>query len=254
MLLCIDSGNSKTKWAVFNSTGEISHVGSCLNNGLSAKLFPPATLYQRVMLSNVAGEKQQACLINHLAGASKPVHTLQSSACLGELRNHYQPAQSLGSDRFAAMLAAYHMTGSSCVVVNAGTAVTIDALSIKHKQADFIGGWILPGYQLMQQSLTLNTAQLPNTVGLSPLANKAVFADNTQDAMQLGALHGIIGAIQCMLNALSERDGHASLIVSGGDASLIKSHLPVTTPCTIVDNLVLHGLYFIDRLQQSESP
>ncbi|MEY3797972.1 MAG: hypothetical protein RLZZ572_153, partial [Pseudomonadota bacterium] len=42
-------------------------------------------------------------------------------------------------------------------------------------------------------------------------------------------------------------------IISGGDAALIKTGLAVTTPCSIVDNLVLHGLYFMDRNLQSES-
>ncbi len=254
MLLSIDSGNSKTKWAVFNPAGEITIAGSCLNSELSDSCLPQAAQYQRVIVANVAGENHQAHLIKSLANPDAAMHRLQSPARIGDLHNHYQPAQSLGCDRFAAMMAAYHMGHGSCVVVNAGTAVTIDALSVKNNQADFIGGLILPGFNLMQQSLSLATAQLPSTAFMSDLANKSMFATNTQDAMQAGALSAIVGAIQEMLAALSAFDkAKPNIVIGGGDAALIKSALPVTSPCTIVDNLVLHGLYFIDRNLQSES-
>ena len=163
MLLCIDSGNSKTKWAVFNSAGEIVNFGSGLNSELADLAFPSASAYQRIIVSNVAGAAHQASIINRLTNKQAPMHTVQSPDVMAGLRNHYQVAQALGSDRFAAMMAAYCMQKTSCVVVSAGTAVTIDALSVHGAQADFLGGWILPGLHLMQQSLTQATAQLPKT-------------------------------------------------------------------------------------------
>jgi type III pantothenate kinase len=170
------------------------------------------------------------------------------------LRNHYQVAQALGSDRFAAMMAAYCMQKASCVVVSAGTAVTIDALSVHGTQADFLGGWILPGLHLMQQSLTQAAAQLPETSFSSKPAEQTKFARNTEDAMQFGALNAVVGAIKEMSAALTANDNKPPhIIISGGDAALIKIGLAVTTPCSIVDNLVLHGLYFMDRNLQSES-
>ncbi|MBZ4200939.1 MAG: type III pantothenate kinase [Methylotenera sp.] len=254
MLLCIDSGNSKTKWALFNPAGEIDDFGNCLNSELTDTSLPQPSQYQRVIVANVAGENHQTDLIKNLANPAAPIHWLQSPAHMTGLHNHYQNPQSLGCDRFAAMMAAYCLGYGACVVVNAGTAVTIDALSIKNKRTDFLGGLILPGFHLMQQSLALGTAQLPATAFKSDLANKSLFANNTEDAMQAGALNAIVGAIHEMLTALSAfDDSRPSIIIGGGDAALIKSALTVTNPCTIVDNLVLHGLYFIDRNLQSES-
>ncbi len=254
MLLCIDSGNSKTKWAVFNSAGEIVDFGSGLNSELADLAFPSASAYQRIIVSNVAGAAHQASIINRLASKQAPMHTVQSPDVMAGLRNHYQVAQALGSDRFAAMMAAYCMQKTSCVVVSAGTAVTIDALSVHGAQADFLGGWILPGLHLMQQSLTQAAAQLPETSFSSKPAEQTKFARNTEDAMQFGALNAVVGAIKEMSAALTANDNKPPhVIISGGDAALIKTGLAVTTPCSIVDNLVLHGLYFMDRNLQSES-
>ena len=253
MLLCIDSGNSKTKWAVFNSAGEMVDFGSGLNSELADLAFPSASAYQRIIVSNVAGAAHQASIIKRLA-SKLPMHTVQSPAVMAGLRNHYQVAQALGSDRFAAMMAAYCMQKASCVVVSAGTAVTIDALSVHGTQADFLGGWILPGLHLMQQSLTQAAAQLPETSFSSKPAEQTKFASNTEDAMQFGALNAVVGAIKEMSAALTANDNKPPhIIISGGDAALIKIGLAVTTPCSIVDNLVLHGLYFMDRNLQSES-
>lgn len=253
MLLGIDCGNTKTKWAVFNPTGEISEFGSCLNSQLSDAALPPAINYQRVIISNVANAALGACLIERLTETDMPIHSLQSPASMGGWRNHYEPAQSLGCDRFAAMMGAFHKVNSSCVVVNVGTAVTIDALSIKNKHADFLGGLILPGLHLMQNSLAQATAQLPDNAWQSSLHSVGIFAKNTLDAMQVGAVAAIIGAIQQMATALAAHDQHAPhILISGGDAALIKTHLTLTTPCSMVDNLVLHGLYCIDRIRQSE--
>ena len=253
MLLCIDSGNSKTKWAVFNSAGEIVDFGSGLNSELADLAFPSASAYQRIIVSNVAGAAHQASIIKRLA-SKLPMHTVQSPAVMAGLRNHYQVAQALGSDRFSAMMAAYCMQKASCVVVSAGTAVTIDALSVHGTQADFLGGWILPGLHLKQQSLTQAAAQLPETSFSSKPAEQTKFARNTEDAMQFGALNAVVGAIKEMSAALTANDNKPPhIIISGGDAALIKIGLAVTTPCSIVDNLVLHGLYFMDRNLQSES-
>jgi len=254
MLLCIDSGNSKTKWALFNGAGEIVDFGSGLNSELSDLSFPSASQYQRIILSNVAGAAHQASLIQRLASSHAPLHTIESPSAMTGLRNHYQVPRTLGSDRFAAMMAAYCMLKTSCIVVNAGTAITIDALCVKNTQADFLGGWILPGLHLMQRSLTEATAQLPEAAFTGEVAEQTKFARNTVDAMRFGALNAVIGAIKEMSAALAAQDSQSpQIIISGGDAALLKTGLALTTPCTVMDNLVLHGLYFMDRNLQSES-
>ena len=141
--------------------------------------------------------------------------------------------------------------------MNAGTAVTIDALLANNQeQAEFIGGMILPGISLMQQSLGLATAQLPN-IQTEPSKTDTtnqyqdIFAKNTVNAMRAGAINAACGAIKEMHTALAalavEGNQAPYILISGGNAQLIQDNLlgDVTNLALIVDNLVLRGLYVI---------
>ena len=141
-------------------------------------------------------------------------------------------------------------------MVNAGTAVTIDALTFNNKKAEFIGGMILPGIHLMQQSLGFATAQLPSistesTVESTNKFYQDIFAKNTADAMRAGAIHAACGAVRQMHTKLALQCNQSPyILISGGNAQLIKDNLldDVTNQALIVDNLVLRGLYLIEDL------
>lgn len=263
MLLTIDAGNTRTKWAVLNVSGGISHSNACNNGSLTNADLSPTTLgYERIIISNVAGEQHAALLSNKLSAYGLPIRWIKASAQACGVTNQYAVAETLGSDRWAALIAAWHLKQAPCIVVNAGTAVTIDALQDKTTltaQADFIGGMILPGLNLMQQSLGLATAQLPehNTASDFMAATDAeLFAQSTQVAIYSGALYAITGAIALMAQALQAKTQQApSIIISGGNANAIHDSLvhSVTNPLLIVDNLVLQGLFLLEKFMQSES-
>src|SRR4051794_2109068 len=73
------------------------------------------------------------------------------------VRNYYEEASQLGSDRWAALIAAWQQQRQGCLVVDAGTATTIDALS---DTGEFLGGIITPGVDLMQKALMENAGSL----------------------------------------------------------------------------------------------
>ena len=257
MLLTIDCGNTRTKWAVFNVTGNISSQGACLNAELMTIDLSPNTLnYERVIISNVTGDQYVPALKKSL-DSKVNVHWLKSTSQICGVFNRYTNPEALGCDRWAALIAAWEIKQAPCVVVNAGTAVTIDALSSNHHQAAFIGGLILPGLNLMQQSLGQATAQLPaNTSDTSTVPiNKDIFPKNTIDAIHTGALQAITGAITLMsYNLHTECKQLPYILISGGNAQAIKDSLmsDVTKQALVVDHLVLHGLYLIDKFMQSE--
>ena len=177
--------------------------------------------------------------------------------------NHYSKPETLGTDRWAALIAAWNIKHAPCVVINAGTAVTIDALNLSTddhaQQGEFIGGLILPGLSLMQQCLGLATAQLPKTSKESPVITQAdagIFATNTVDAIQSGALHAIVGAITLMVQALQMQSKQLpSIIISGGNAKIMHEYLSthVTNPISIVDNLILQGLFLLESSMHTNS-
>jgi len=253
-LLAIDAGNTRVKWGLFDANGTLLVNGACLNAEIVYTKLPAAA---RIIISNVAGEyiKKQ---LEEILPKHIPTHWITAKANECGVSSHYDQPEKLGTDRWAALVAAWHIKQRSCVVVNAGTALTIDALTSNNGEGEFIGGMILPGIHLMQQSLGVATAQLPNIQSeksASSVTNQYqdIFAKNTADAMRSGAINAACGAIKQMhtvLVALNPESKQAPYIfISGGNAQLIKDNLlsDVTNLALIVDNLVLRGLYLIDN-------
>jgi type III pantothenate kinase len=151
------------------------------------------------------------------------------------LNSYEHPAQ-LGSDRWAALIAAWHLELASCLVVNCGTATTVDALSA---EGEFLGGLILPGVDMMRSSLAAGAAQLAQTVGVW-----REFPRNTADATFSGSIQAAVGAIRLQFEALAVR-GSVRCLLSGGAADKVQTHLKL--PLVRVDNLVLRGLQIIGQ-------
>lgn len=234
MILALDVGNSRIKWglydgAVWRSKGwtalaDIAELGSDL-----LALEPPA----RIVISNVAGQKIEHELERLISHWPCETSWIAAQAVQCGVTNRYNTPTQLGSDRWAALIAAWRRCGRSCVVVNAGTAMTVDVLS---DRGEFLGGLIVPGLTTMQSALATKTAALEMAPG-----HYSAFPTRTEDAIFSGALTAMAGAVEKMLERLGTRQGHApDCLISGGDAGLLCGQLSVAA--TIVDNLVLDGL------------
>jgi type III pantothenate kinase len=152
------------------------------------------------------------------------------------VRNYYAEPSQLGCDRWAALIAAWELQRQGCLVIDAGTAMTVDALS---DTGEFLGGIITPGLALMQKALVENTASLEQGNG-----KFCEYPDRTEDAMYTGALHAMAGAVDRMAVILSATLGRVPhCILSGGAAQQLQAQLDVTTE--VIDNLVLDGLRII---------
>ena len=135
---------------------------------------------------------------------------------------------SLGVDRWCALIGARGITSAPCVVVLAVTATTIDTVAGAGR---LLGGLILPGLELMRRSLARDTAALPLATG-----HYATHPRCTDDAIVSGCLEAQCGAIE---RACARLGGDAHCLLSGGAAGVIGEHLKV--PHRLVDNLVLEG-------------
>ena len=253
-LLAIDAGNTRVKWGLFNTSGKMIESGATANAELQSIQLPRAT---RVIISNVAGNIIATQLKALIANTSNIIWlSAQASAC--GVRNQYQTPTLLGTDRWAALIAVWQIKKSPCIVVSAGTAVTIDALTVdtSNNQGLFLGGLILPGLDLMQTSLGAATAQLP-TINHDNGSAKSIkfFATNTAEAIQSGALNAVLGTIARMATALQEHCvGTPTIVISGGNAQLIAEQLQQTStlPVSLIENLVLQGLYQLDHFMENE--
>jgi type III pantothenate kinase len=251
MLLLIDAGNTRIKWAITDlahDTG-LPPVWHRIDSVNHAELDSLGSVWAgftvtRIVISNVAGEALQARLANMLQQAVPGVspERFQSSQSCAGLRNGYRNPTQLGSDRFASAIAAHALYPQRALIVaTCGTATTIDAVS---PDGIFLGGMILPGLQLMAQALAKNTAQLPQIA--ASLSMNYAFADNTDQAIVSGCINAQLGAIMQAHDALhTSLDQPVDCIISGGAASYLTPHLGIS--CHHVDNLVLIGLYVVAR-------
>jgi type III pantothenate kinase len=122
-----------------------------------------------------------------------------------------------GVDRVLNVAAAYEQMDKACLVVDAGTAVTIDCCN---DAGEFLGGAIAPGAALMLDALHEKTAQLPRVKTLRPPAKP--FGQNTEEAILHGVYHGIRGMVKELAELYATELGNwPDLIATGGDAEVL---------------------------------
>ncbi|MRW87234.1 type III pantothenate kinase [Pseudoduganella sp. FT26W] len=249
MILLIDAGNTRVKWALVQADGAL---GAWIAHGAATHADTPQLELSwceaaashgvsRIVIANVAGNAlrvQLEYVLQRCLPAIQPEWFASLPALAGVTNGYRNPAQ-LGCDRFAAAIAGHTLEpGLPVVVVNCGTATTIDAVTA---DGVFLGGMILPGLGLMASSLARNTAQLPQIAQDGKLPDG--FADNTDDAILSGILAAQSGAIE---HACAAHKAEAC-IISGGAAPFIAPMLKV--PYRIVENIVLIGLHAAVRTE-----
>ena len=244
-VLAIDAGNSRIKWGLADGAngGWLRHAwlntADAAGMGDAIKDLPAPAC---IVVANVAGEAVRAALTRALAPLNVAPIWIQAREQQCGVRSGYANAAQLGADRWAGLIAAWNLHRAACVVVDAGTTMTVDALSA---EGVFLGGVIVPGLELMRGSLARGTAQLK----LAPGAF-CYFPDNTVDAIMSGALNALAGTIERMRGYMEQtgqrnESGAPLVILSGGTAALIQPQLNGRTE--LVDNLVLDGLLVIAR-------
>lgn len=228
-ILAIDAGNTRVKWGLHDGVRWVRQ--GAVPTGQCASLAADFTSADRVVIANVAGDKVRNALAAALPGVEPDWIVARAQQC--GVRSSYADPPRLGPDRWAALIAARHLHGGPCVVVNAGTTMTVDALSA---DAIFLGGFIVPGYALMREALAGNTAHLHLREGAF-----SFFPDNTGDAIASGALNALAGAVDRMCRYVVETgESEPAIVLSGGDAALLEPRLSARVE--VVDNLVLEGL------------
>lgn len=254
-LLLLDAGNTRLKWAVLDTylvgqSGDDLSVPfpwlsqGALNYDTLATL--PALCQQTGVPDacygvNVAGEAVAVSIQQALAPTGLVPVWLSATVAAGGVTNGYRPPESLGADRWAALRAARQRTPVAVLVVSAGSALTVDALST---DGQFLGGIILPGIQMMRHALANATAQ----VGIQNGAVRT-WPDTTADAVETGLLAACTGAIETLYSRLETVAGtKPQILLTGGDAPGIAPLLSLNA--RIIPGLVLEGVYYLSQEKQ----
>ncbi len=234
MNLLIDAGNSRVKWGWHDGQrwASVSTVSLIEFAAANHDINPFAATHEdpdRIVISNVAGEGAHQLIVNWTSIFEAEPLWLHGEAARCGVRSRYDEPEQLGPDRWAALIAAHALHVGDCVVVNAGTATTVDLLSAA---GDFLGGLILPGVDLMRFVLHEHTGKLPIQEGSFRRTPTC-----TIDAIESGCRHAQAGAVERMLRLAAPG---ALCLVSGGAGHALIEQLEI--PTRYVENLVLEGL------------
>lgn len=230
MHLFIDAGNTRIKYAGHDGTAWVFRSWAD-SNAAAALSLPTGFIPQRILIASVATAETNAAMMRQLAGWAERIEWFRATAACAGLRNDYAQPTQLGADRWAAALGAWNLVRGACLVVNAGTATTLDMIT---SEGVFAGGCILPGLEMMRRSLAQGTADLPLAEGLLQARPR-----NTADAIFSGCLNAQLGAIERMRAALPAA---APLVLAGGAALALRDHL--TGQLEWAPYLVLDGLLY----------
>ncbi|HLL11890.1 MAG TPA: type III pantothenate kinase [Rubrivivax sp.] len=246
--LAIDVGNTRLKWALFAAPqlgSALLHQGVVFLETIDALAdthWKPLPAPHSMLGCVVAGDAVRRRVEEQLELWDMPPRWVVPSAHAAGLSNGYDYPSRLGADRWVALAGARSRAlaavGSGCaprpaLVVMVGTCVTVDALDAN---GHFLGGFILPGFGLMQKALEMGTAGLK-----VPTGEVVDFPTNTSDALMSGGANAMAGAIERQARRLHVLTGQEPLLLmTGGAASKLA---PITDlPFETVDALIFEGL------------
>jgi len=240
----MDVGNSRIKWGVLED-GQIRRTGHISRERIRDKGLQVITTkiprrVDEVFVSNVAGTSF-ATRLSGVVGmhCECDVRFARTARSGWGVTNGYTQPRRMGVDRWVAMIGAFAELKSACVVVDVGTAMTIDALD---DEGQHLGGQIVAGVATMANALATAASDIPE-VKPGPgrgQADLAMFAHNTAAAVREGAQNAVAGAVDRAIQTLRSNAYKPVVVLTGGDASRILNALcetPLHRP-----HLVLQGL------------
>jgi type III pantothenate kinase len=130
----------------------------------------------------------------------------------------YDEPRNVGADRIANAIGAYDLYGGPTVIVDFGTANTVDAVSEK---GEYLGGAIFPGIEISLDALFARAAMLRRVELVPP---KNVIGKSTIEAIQSGAVYGYTGQVDGLVDRFQGELGPCTVVATGGLAELIMPH------------------------------
>lgn len=237
--LYFDLGNTRIKWWDGDRSGILTYDE--LPGNVVDLCNRSRSLDEMVFSSVVKGDRRERFLNSVSQCAVRVVRECVVTAnALGVVCAYSDPTR-LGIDRWLAVVGAWGLLGHSALVVDLGTAVTLDFVA---KDGMHLGGYILPGLQLAVRGLLSGTSNV--IVDHDKLAAATRLPGrNTTDAVYHGALAAISDVIERSLSRLKLDYPEAKLILSGGDARLVARQLDCQYE--IRDLLVFEGMSLLHR-------
>ena len=237
MYLLIDIGNTRIKWQQRDDK-DIVLTDSILVEDFMDIDFSVIKSVEKIMISNVNHSIVLDKLKEILSTFKCPI--IEATSVSNEyLINDYEDQNTLGIDRWLTALGAWKLYQRPLLVINAGTAITIDLIEFDQKdKAHFKGGMILPGVAISLGILNNSTNLIDTEIGQSHYPSL-----NTKDAVTTGIMTSIQGGINLVCRKLPSS---LPILLTGGDADLIyeKSEEDWKSRIKLENDLIFEGLLF----------
>lgn len=239
MKLLLDAGNSRIKWQLRDRADIVcSGVDIAETAGLFREMDDRLwTQVDSVAICTVRSESAREALVRAIELHTQvPVRFFWTEPRFGDLVCAYENPSTMGADRWHAMVAAWEVFKGACVVIDAGSAITVDwiAASGRHE-----GGYILPGKNLMLDALSQKTARV--------LFQREQTLASVSPGQTTGecVLHGVNWLLRALAIELG-RETAVPVMVTGGDGPYLKKALSESAdpalPVQLSPDLVLDGL------------
>jgi type III pantothenate kinase len=149
----------------------------------------------------------------------------------------YDNPKEVGADRVANAVGAYDLYGGPCVVIDMGTATTVEAISAS---GEYLGGAIMPGVAISLEALYQSAAALRRVEMVEP---RNVIGRSTVESIESGTLYGFAAQIDGLARRFMEELGPSTVVATGGLSSLIAPHSDTIEH--VEPWLTLHGLRIV---------
>jgi pantothenate kinase type III len=241
-MLTVDLGNSRLKaqrWERSSAGFEpgARYVGDPLDLAPFARWLGRGVALP-CALSSVAGRERTEPVRAALEASGVALRIAPETG----LTNRCREPEQVGLDRLYAAAGARALFGRSCVVVDAGTALTVDALEVVGRAAAFLGGAIAPGPELNAAALASGTARLPL---VEPRVGARALGRSTEEAILAGVVLGFRGAAGRLVEELVRETGFPDplVVLTGGARAFLLEPQPFTERALeVVPELVHRGL------------
>lgn len=240
MHLCIDIGNTRTKWGVFDA--QHAHQPPIAAQRIAQPLTPDQL--RPILRSYPITHAILSSVVHHDPAVAEYLEQYTQLIQLNHttplpIVNGYATPHTLGNDRLASVVGGNYLhPKSDILVIDAGTCIKYDFID---QHAHYWGGGISPGFTMRLQALHHFTQKLPLLA--LPTTLPPLIANNTQAAMLSGAINGAIAEVSHIIAQYAHLYPQLRVVLSGGNAACLlhTTALPLTTE----PHLILYGLYKI---------
>lgn len=239
MIVEIDAGNTRIKWRVLSEQSVQSR--GIVNNQdieLCLKALNQISMLSKIRIASVADENIVKRIAEYCSQRNCTFIEAKTEKNTAGVTCGYSDPSTMGVDRWLATVAAYNRFRSPCVIIDAGTTVTIDIIN---DEGEHLGGYILPGLEMARKAILAGTSNLKLNISDYKHSKNLSPGKSTEQCIIRGEFLMLKSLIESNFEGLMDRKKVAVIVTGGNSQNLV----------TILDesvyfepDLVLDGLKF----------